>query len=160
MALRRRLKPKENKVMKKYVDTGEVTNIRTWDDVFGTIITNESKAQVLSNMMRGGNLKSLLREELLKQGYDLAAIARDLIDLRNAKKTIYATEKGKITDTMELQDNTTKLNTVNLITKIIGIQDSVVVPGINPNSFQDMDTEELRRMVELAGSVDAEYEEV
>jgi len=158
MAVRKKLKPLTNKVLKSYVETG---NMSAYTGIVTSVIGDPHKANVIAGMLKGGNVRSLLREELLKRGYDLGAIAQDLIDLRNARKTIYATKDGVITDTMELQDNGIKLGTVSLITKLVGMQDNNTDNGVpDNNKIHDMDSDELRRLVEMGNTVEAEYEEV
>ena len=158
MALRRKITVKQNTIVKKYVEGQTITQIGKQEQDVGAL---HSKINKVAEILGKANVRLQLREVLYLRGLTPAGIANKLVDLSNAKKVLIASNRGIITDTLEVNDNTTQLNTMKMITDIAGFNDKDVIDNSiskeQRNKLDSMTTEELRIEIAKADAVEAEY---
>ncbi|MFC1539697.1 hypothetical protein ACFL6H_09755 [Candidatus Latescibacterota bacterium] len=144
------------------------------DGRFSKMKSYSSPASATNSMKRILSLPSVqteFRNELENLGFGLTNIASDLVDLARAEKEIPISYQGKVHETAIVKDNTTRLNTISLITKILGLQRTNEINlqqnnQYNDNSvsmiFDDLSLEQLDEIIAQCdiGIAEAEFEEV
>lgn len=155
--IRKKINPRFNRILKEYINTGSQIEVGRKEP---TLTNDNAAASVVSWILSKENVRFQLQEELTRRGLGIDMIANKLAKLSDAKKTIYATSEGKITDTMELEDNQTQARALEIAIDIFGGREKHI-PNANNGDETDLSKvsdEELNRLIEIGNAIDADYE--
>jgi len=161
MAVKRKITPKENKLIKNYIRTGSLTKTGQLE---GTHSSDNSGAVQIYKALNKGNVKVQIREELYRMGFDASSYAQFLINKTNAKKTLIASHMGQITDTLQVDDNTAQLVAGKMIAEVFDVyakdQDKEDRDKALDKYLDKLQPEQLEKLLMICNTNEAEYEVV
>jgi len=161
MAVKRKVTPKQNTIIKNYIRTGSLTKTGQLE---GTHSSDNSGAVQVHKIIKRGNIKSYIQEELYRLGFDPTAYAQFLINKTKSKKTLIATHAGQITDTLEVDDNAAQLVAGKVIGEVFDVfskdQDKEDRDKALDKYLDKLKPEQLEKLLMICNTNEAEYEVV
>ena len=115
----KRLTLKQRKALTAYIEYGTPTKAGM---SLGVYKDKVNAGVAVSGLLSGDNVKQHMEQILESAGLGKDCIARKLVALTDAKKTISATHNGIITDTMEVPDNEARIRALQLAGRYHGLE--------------------------------------
>jgi len=86
MAVRKKISPRYNKILKNYLITGSLEKTGQLEP---TLTTKGSRTQKVFHVLKDENVQAQYYEELVRGGFDLEAFAQFLINPLDRRRFIY-----------------------------------------------------------------------
>ncbi|MFC1512098.1 hypothetical protein ACFL5H_02770 [Candidatus Latescibacterota bacterium] len=118
MAVRKKISPRYNKILKNYLRTGSLEKTGQLEP---TLTTKGSRTQKVFQVLKNPNVQAQYYEELVRQGFDISEYARFLINQTKAKKTLVVKHRGQVTDTLEVDDHKAQLKALKMIGEVFDV---------------------------------------
>ena len=118
MAVRKKINPRYNRILKNYLITGSLEKTGQLEP---TLTTKGSRIQKVFHVLKDENVQAQYYEELVRGGFDLEAFAQFLINQTNAKKTIVVKHRGQVADTLEVDDHQAQLKALKMIGEVFDV---------------------------------------
>jgi len=157
MAVRKRLTKKRYKLLNDVIEgTNDIDNPSNY-------YTERCHYDAVEQLYNNMDVGYALRSALLDAGIDLPRLANKLNDKLDAKKLIYTTSHGMITDSRDIDDNEIQLKALSIIGRWLGLDDKHVEVHHHKDGDIDMSKlsdEELDEIINVTNAVDVEYNEM